>query len=280
MDQQFSEADVINATGMIFVEYLGTGSYGETWRLGSSDGRSIARKFLYKDGYDTDRLAREVEGLQRVSSPYVVDLLGVGSTTLCGRGAPYLDFEFIPGGDLDSWTRINGKVNEDEINDLATGLLQGVSALHEVQVLHRDIKPANIGLRDGDPRRPVILDLGLAKLLDLESITRYPSHVGTAMYMSPEQLRGERAVKGSDVWAVGVVLYEALSGVHPFFKEGEKLNIAEVLERLASPPPLAGASPALQNLVMRCLRQEPYQRGNARRAHDRFTRGAADERAG
>jgi serine/threonine-protein kinase len=147
-----------------------------------------------------------------------VDLLDIGSTTLRDREIPYLDFEFIAGGDLDFWIRVNGKVAEREAVDLASGLLQGVAALHKVHVLHRDIKPANIGLRDGDPRQPVLLDLGLAKLLDLESITRYPSHIGTAMYMSPEQLRGERAVKGSDVWAVGVVLHEVLTGRHPFFE--------------------------------------------------------------
>jgi serine/threonine protein kinase len=274
VDQQFSEVDVSSATEVASAEYLGTGSYGETWRIVSPEGRSIARKFLYEDGYDADRLAREVEGLQRVKSPYVVDLLGIGDTTIRGRTIPFLDFEFISGGDLDGWIGVNGKASEPEAIDLASGLLQGVTALHKAQVLHRDIKPANIGLRDGNPRQPVILDLGLARLLDLESITRYPSLVGTAMYMAPEQLRGDRAVKGSDVWAVGVVLYEALSGAHPFFKDGEQLSLADVLQRLTNPPVLNGVLPALQNMVTRCLQQEPYQRGNAARVYDRFMKEA------
>jgi eukaryotic-like serine/threonine-protein kinase len=270
VDQQFSEAQVAITTGAAVAEYLGTGSYGETWRIEFSDGRSVARKFLYKDGYDVDRLAREVEGLRRVDSPFVVELLGVGDITFRKRAVPYLDFEFIAGGSLENWIANNGKVTEREAVGLASGLLLGVAALHEAQVLHRDIKPANIGLRDGDLARPVLLDLGLAKLLDLESITQYPSHVGTAMYMSPEQLRGERAGKGADVWAVGVVLHEVLSRRHPFFRDGEKLTLAEVLERLASPPALSSATPALQRLVTRCLLPEPYQRGNAARAYNRF----------
>lgn len=272
MDQQFSEADVASMTGVAAAEYLGTGSYGETWRVAFTDGPSIARKFLYKDGYDADRLAREVEGLRRVTSPYVVNLKGIGDTTFQNKTIPYLDFDFIPGGDLDSWINANSKIAEHEAINLASGLLQGVAALHAAHVLHRDIKPANIGLRNGDPQYPVLLDLGLAKLLDLESITRYPSHIGTAMYMSPEQFRGERAGKGSDMWAVGVVLHEVLTGSHPFFRVGEQLILDDVFQRLTSPPPLRNASPALQHLVIRFLQPEPYQRGSATRAYHRFMR--------
>jgi serine/threonine-protein kinase len=270
VDQQFSEAQVATTTGATVAEYLGTGNYGETWRIEFPDGRSVARKLLYKDGYDVDRLAREVEGLRRVDSSDVVKLLDVGELALRKRVIPYLDFEFIAGGNLEYWIASSDKVTEREAVGLAAGLLRGVVALHDAQVLHRDIKPANIGLRNGDPGRPVLLDLGLAKLLDLESITQYPSHIGTAMYMSPEQLRGDRAGKGSDVWAVGAVLHEVLSGRHPFFRDGEKLTQVEVLQRLTNPPTLTNATPVLQRLVMRCLLPEPYQRGNAARAYDRF----------
>jgi serine/threonine protein kinase len=271
VDQQFSEADVASMAGVTTVEYRGTGSFGETWRIETDDGQPIARKFLHKPGYDVDRLAREVEGLRRVESPHVVALLDVGEASLRGRTIPYLDFEFVPGGDLKDWIDTGGKVTDDEAVDLAAGLLRGVAALHAAQVVHRDIKPANIGLRNGDPRFPVVLDLGLAKLLDLDSITRHGTAIGTAMYMSPEQFRGDRRGKGMDVWAVGVVLHEVLSGGHPFFREGERLTPTDLLRRLDNPPaPPSTAHPALQRLVTRCLLPEPYQRGNAARALSRF----------
>lgn len=270
MDKQFADADIVSMTGAAAVEYLGTGSFGETWRTESSDGLSIARKFIYREGYDVERLAREVEGLQRINSPFVVNLLDIGVGNFRGKLIPYMDFEFIAGGDLDQWISKGSCMVDSDAIDLASGLLQGAAALHKAQVLHRDIKPANIGLRGGDPRCPLLLDLGLAKLLDLESITRYPSHVGTAPYMSPEQFRGERAVKGSDMWAIGVVLHEVVSGEHPFFRAGEQLSLADVLERIARPIKPVEAHPALQRLIMRCLRPEPYQRGSAWRAYDRL----------
>lgn len=273
MDQQFSRSEVLTTADALAAEYLGTGGYGETWRVEVSPGKSVARKLLYKDGYDTARLAREVEGLQRVDSPYVVKLLGVDDATIRDRRVPYLDFEYIPGGDLQKWVEAHSKVPADDADHLASGLLQGVAALHDAKILHRDIKPANVALRNGNPRAPVLLDLGLAKLLDLDSITRYPSHVGTAMYMAPEQFRGERAVKGSDVWAVGVLLHQVVSGHHPFYRDGEQLTFDDVLRRLSNPPqPPTDASLALRQLIARCLQQEPYQRGNAARAHVRFIR--------
>ncbi len=167
----------------------------------------------------------------------MVALLDVGQATVRGRTIPYMDFEFVPGGDLKDWIDAGGKVTDDEAVDLATGLLRGVAALHAAQVVHRDIKPANIGLRNGDPRFPVVLDLGLAKLLDLDSISRQGTTVGTAMYMSPEQFRGDRRGKGMDVWAVGVVLHEVLSGGHPFFGEGERLTPTELPAAPGQPAP-------------------------------------------
>ena len=274
MKQHFANADVAAITGIVAAEYLGTGAFGETWRLDTDEGVTVARKFLHRPGYDVARLDREVQGLRRVTSPHVVALLGVGDSTVGGRRVPHLDFEFIPGDDLQKWVEAGGTVNAEEAVALASGLLQGVAALHQAQVLHRDIKPANISLRDGDPRHPVLLDLGLAKLLDIESITRYPTLVGTPLYASPEQLQGERAVKASDVWAVGVVLHEVLTGKHPFFTVGEALIFPELMKRLESPPPLpAGVPPTVQELVVRCLQSEPYKRGNARPNYRRLVEG-------
>lgn len=271
MEQQLARADVADLGDVETAEYLGTGSFGETWRIDTTDGRTIARKFLHDAGYDMDRLNREVEGLRRVTSPYVVTLLDVGESVVGGRTLPHLDFEFIAGDDMQKWAAKGGTLTADDAVALAGGLLQGAVALHKAQVLHRDIKPANIGLRHGDPQRPVLLDLGLAKLLDVESITRYPDFLGTAIYASPEQLRSERAVKASDVWSIGVVMHEAVSQRHPFYAGGERLTLPELLQRLDTPPALPPECPtAVANLVIRCLQPQPYQRGNAGPAYRRL----------
>lgn len=271
MDQKLSQVDVENLNDVETAEYLGTGSFGETWRLETADGRTLARKFLHDPGYNVDRLNREVEGLRRVASPYVVTLLDVGESVLGGETLAHLDFEFIAGDDLQKWAARGGTLTPDDAVALASGLLQGAAALHGAKVLHRDIKPANIGLRNGDPQHPVILDLGLAKLLDVESITRYPDLIGTAMYASPEQLRGERAVKASDVWSIGIVMHEAVCRRHPFFTVGERLTLPELLRRLETPPPLPPECPtAVRGLIEKSLQQEPYQRGNATPAFRRL----------
>jgi serine/threonine protein kinase len=161
--------------------------------------------------------------------------------------------------------------DDDELRGLAHGLLGGVVTMHAAELLHRDLKPANIALRDGRFNDPVILDLGLAKLLDIESITRYPAHVGTAMYMAPEQLRAERALRASDLWAIGVVLFEAATGTHPFFAEGETLTWDELFARLRNPPDVPDSIPAdVVDLICRCLSDPPHKRGTVAKALDRL----------
>jgi serine/threonine protein kinase len=240
VSQQFTPELVRKALGVGEVEYLGTGNFGETWRA-QINHRDTACKIIYRSGY-ADRLEREIAGYRRVSSRNVVTLYEVNPITVDESSMVCLSFEYIAGGDL-SKTLLARRPTEQELLGLATGLLAGVAAMHGAELLHRDLKPANIALRDGRFSEPVILDLGLARLLDLESITRYPAHVGSAMYMAPEQLRQERALRASDLWAVGVVLFEAATGNHPFFTEGETLSWEELFSRLSIRPDVSAIAP-------------------------------------
>lgn len=271
MTQQFNPEIVRDALGVDEVSYLGTGSFGETWRA-RINGRDVACKIIYRSD-SADRLEREIAGYRRVSSRNVVTLYEAKTITVGESSRVCLFFEYIAGGDLSQ--ALSGRIpTEQELRGLANGLLSGISAMHRANLLHRDLKPANIALRDGGFSEPVILDLGLARLVDLESITRYPAHVGTAMYMAPEQLRQERALRASDLWAVGVVLFQASTGNHPFFVEGETLTWDQLFARVERPPDVSAiASAEVAALIKRCLSDPPHKRGTVAKALERLRRG-------
>ncbi|MEV5299642.1 serine/threonine-protein kinase [Amycolatopsis methanolica] len=261
MEQQFTNDEVAKAFDVDEPTYLGTGSFGETWLV---NGRAV--KIMHNPGYNTERLEREIASHKRVNQRNVVKLYRGYQVRVGDADRAALEFEYIDGGSLSRAISV-GKITSDELRGLAQGLLDGIEALHRANLLHRDIKPDNIALRSGDISAPVILDLGLAKLLDIESITRYPARIGTPMYMAPEQLRGERALKMSDLWAVGVVLYETLTGRHPFMGVGESLTIDEALARMQTGPEIPDETDAdLAELILKCLSNPAYKRGTVTRA--------------
>lgn len=177
-----------------------------------------------------------------------------------------LRFEFVAGGDLE---KALGSANLLPLSDLVaflTGLLSGVEALHQAGVLHRDLKPGNISLRSSIWAEPVILDLGLARMLDMSSITAYPAQVGTLMYMAPEQLLGRRVRKAADVFAVGVVTRLALTGQHPFDPPGRPLqDISQLLRQIeVGPVDLPPEVPEpLRALLTRMVSPAEHKRGSA-----------------
>lgn len=241
------------------VEFLGMGTYGDTWRAGQT-----AVKIICVDNYPEARLKREVEGLSRVQSSYVVELRETMSLILNGVSRPALRFEYIPGGDIASRIKLGNWPNEIEVETLLEGLLIGVHDLHAARTIHRDIKPANIALRDGDWSKPVLLDLGLAKQLDGSTITVYPGHVGTYTYMSPEQLQGERARKASDLWAVGVCVRLLINHSHPFYPEDQAISIDEALRMLTKGPKALPESinGKVASVLNRLTSMREYDRGS------------------
>jgi len=260
--------EVVAAFGADSASPLGRGAFGETWRLDFAGRPSLAAKVLLEHDISSARFAREVEGLRRVSNPHVVELVDTVSVTLSGRPRAALVFEFIDGGDLTARLGQGILVPPEQVLVFAQGLMTGLAALHAADTVHRDIKPANIALRDGSWSAPVILDLGLARMLDRDSITAYPALMGTALYMAPEQLRFERARKAADVFAAGVVLHTMLAGEHPFFAGRDTLALTEAVALIeAGAPRLAGVAPrCLATLVARLLTFDEAGRGSASRA--------------
>lgn len=198
------------------VEELGHGTFGTTFRVARGDDE-YAVKVIHLEGLPPYLWDREIRALKHAEHPNVVGFRTSGHFSLNGRDYPYLECEYVDGGsarkNLDEGSRPD---TGDKLRELLSGLLTGVDEIHELGIIHRDIKPANIALRGGDWGRPVLLDFGLAKVLDMSSHTMLGQMRGTPPYMAPEQLRGRPARRRSDLFAIGLVVYEAGTSQHPF----------------------------------------------------------------
>lgn len=262
MSPRFTKTEVASALGVPEVDFLGAGSFGDTWKVGDR-----AVKIICDETYPPARVARELGGLQRVDSPHIVKLVESGVITLGGKQRPIFTFEYVPGGDLQERIAIGDRPSTSESESLLQGLLTGLYALHAADgTVHRDIKPGNIALRAGNWNDPVILDLGLAKSLSETTFTRYPGRIGTDPFMAPEQLMGKRARKAADLFAVGVTVRLAITGRHPFYEGSTNLTIDEAVRKIESgPEPIAETLPEVTRAVLdRLVSPRESERGSAR----------------
>ena len=238
---------------------LGRGGMGEVYRADDLKlDQPVALKFL-PHGLDADgerlaRFYREVRVARQISHPAVCRMYDVGEA----EGHFFLSMELVDGENLSSLLRRIGRLPPDKALDIARQLCAGLAAAHEKGVLHRDLKPANLMLDgQGNVR---ITDFGLAGLA--ESLREEDVRSGTPCYMSPEQLQGREVSVRSDIYALGLVLYELYTGRRAF--EGKSL--AEYVrkhrdERPIEPSALvAGLDPAVERAILACLEKEPRRR--------------------
>ncbi len=214
------------------VRRLGAGAFGEVWEVRHQEsGGSYALKVLTQlhDPEDRLRFAREAEALGRIVHPNVVR---VHAAVLEGE-RPYLVQEFVAGGDLAERLR-QGPLSIEEAIRITADVAAGLSAAHAAGILHRDLKPANV-LLDSEGR-PRLVDFGLARLADASRLTETHAILGTPVYMSPEQARGEQLDERSDVYALGALLFALLTGKAPFTSGGGLL--AALAAVVAEVPPL------------------------------------------
>jgi tetratricopeptide (TPR) repeat protein len=236
---------------------LGGGGMGVVYAARDTKlGRRVALKFLppqwSHDESAKQRFMREAQAASATDHPNICTIHDIGSTD---DGQLFIVMAYYDGQTLK--TRLeSGRLSLDEAVDIAAQVAEGLAKAHSQGVVHRDIKPGNLMLTEDGVR---ILDFGLAKFADARlKLTLEGSTIGTIAYMSPEQARGEEADARSDVWAVGVVLYEMLTGGLPF-KGGYPEAIAHAIKN-DPPPPIRDTVPevseALEQLVFRALYKE------------------------
>jgi serine/threonine-protein kinase len=209
------------------------------------------------------RFNREAKACAQIKSENVVRVLDFGIE----EGVPYIVMELLEGEDLASRLKRRGRLSLPEVSQILTQASRGLRKAHELGIVHRDLKPANIFLAQGEEQeRAKILDFGVAKATGGEDIgdsTRSGIVMGSPHYMSPEQTLASKTLdRRSDVWALGVIAFRAVTGKLPF--TGDQL--AEVLVKICTAPiprasaMLEGLPPELDAFFARALERDPEKR--------------------
>jgi serine/threonine protein kinase/Flp pilus assembly protein TadD len=243
------------------VEKIGEGGMGEVYLAHDTElERKVALKFLpERVASDPDALARfkrEAQAAAALNHQHVCTIHNIYETE---DGQLFICMDFYEGGSLKDRVE-GGAMDVDEAIKLSSQVADGLAAAHEAGIVHRDIKPANIQLtRKGEA---VIADFGLAKLSGRTPVTKTGSTVGTAVYMSPEQVQGGDIDHRSDIWSLGVMLYQMLTGALPF-EAGHDAAVAYSIVN-TDPAPLsvhrADIPTDVQPVIDRCLAKNPADR--------------------
>jgi predicted Ser/Thr protein kinase len=238
---------------------LGKGGMGEVYRANDLTlDQPVALKFLPEAmARDAGMLARfhnEVRIARQVSHPNVCRVYDLGEVD----GQPYLSMEYIDGEDLGSLLHRIGRLPSDKAIEFARRICAGLAAAHDKGVLHRDLKPSNIMI--DSQGRVFITDFGLAAVTG--ELREAQAREGTPAYMAPEQLAGTEVTARSDIYSLGLVLYEMFAGKRPF----EAGTLAEMvrLQQQSAPASLTtvlkDVDPAVERIIRRCLAADPRQR--------------------
>ncbi len=254
------------------LEKLGEGGMGVVYKARDTKlDRDVALKFLPAhlgaSENDKARFIQEAKASAALNHPNVCSVIGIEEQPVAATpGAQpenrmFIVMEFVDGVTL---REKMGTMSAKQATDIGIQIADGLAAAHEKGIVHRDIKPENIMVRkDGIAQ---IMDFGLAKLRgNVTRLTREGSTVGTAGYMSPEQVQGQDTDHRSDIFSMGVVLYELISGQPPFKAAHESALMYEIVN--VTPPPMGsikeGIDPELDRIVLGCLEKEPGDRTQA-----------------
>jgi serine/threonine-protein kinase len=211
---------------------LGRGGSGSVWLARDErTGLEIALKIVPREGKRAARAAREMEAASRLRHERCVRAYDFGSD----EGHVYIAYEYVRGQTLREVIR-RGELDDRAVVELAAQILEGLAHAHRRGIVHRDVKPSNVLVEDGPELSARVLDFGLAQFDEADTLTAVGDVPGTLAYISPERLDGSEATERSDVWAVGVILWEALAGSHPFWG----VPLPDVAAAIASgAPPLS-----------------------------------------
>ena len=192
---------------------LGSGGSGSVWLARDErTGLDVALKIIPREGKAAHRAEREAEAASRLRHERCLRAYGFGSDS----GHVYIAYEYVGGRTLREAMRA-GELRDGQAVEAAAQILDGLAHAHGRGIIHRDVKPSNVLLAEGDGISVRLLDFGLAQFDEAETLTAVGDVPGTLAYISPERLRGEEACPASDIWGVGILLWEALAGKHPFW---------------------------------------------------------------
>ena len=254
---------------------LGSGGSGSVWLVRDERAaRDVALKVVPREGKAGARAEREAEAAARLRHPRCLRALALDRDD----GHVYVAYEHVSGKTLREALR-RGELDDRAAVEASAQVLEALAHAHGKGVVHRDVKPANVMLEEGDEVSVRLLDFGLARLDEADTLTAAGDVPGTLAYIAPERLDGQQASGAADVWSVGVVLWEALAGWHPFSAPSP----VETARRIgAGAPPLAKSRPDLPRklceAVDRMLALDPRRRPAAKRLADEL-RAAFDARA-
>jgi len=256
-DGRFLPGTLVNGRYRI-VGLLGRGGMGEVYRATDLTlAQPVALKFLPEAGVTErvlERFHAEVRIARQISHPNICRVYDIGEVD----GQPFISMEYVDGEDLGGLLQRIGRLPADKALEIARKICAGLAAAHDRGVIHRDLKPQNIMLnRRGEP---VIMDFGLAAVAD--QLTGAEARNGTPAYMSPEQLRGDEVTAKSDIYALGLVLYEIFSGKRAFEAKtvGDLLRLQEGAQLTSLTTLAADVDPQVEKVIKRCLSPLPEQR--------------------
>ncbi len=249
------------------VEQIGEGGMGvvhlaHDTRLERDVALKVLPAGLLSDENVRRRFRREARALSKLNHPNIATVHDFDTQD----GVDFLVMEYIRGVTLNDKLS-DGALPEETVVQLGTQLAEGLAAAHDEGVMHRDVKPGN--LRVTPDGRLKILDFGLAKLLQPAdpsqtdtTMTQTQGIVGTPMYMSPEQLRGEEVDARTDIFASGIVLYEMATGQRPFKAKSMMALVADIQHKSPTPPRQVNpsVSPRLEEVILKCLEKQPESR--------------------
>ncbi|MGD9346225.1 MAG: protein kinase, partial [Candidatus Aminicenantes bacterium] len=239
---------------------LGRGGMGVVYKaLDTRLKRTVALKFLpaelTEDKAAKDRFVQEAQAAAALEHPNICTVYEVDEA----EGQAFIAMSYIEGKSLKEMLK-DGPLDIDEAKDIAIQVAGGLNEAHEKGIVHRDIKPANIMLTEKGQVK--ITDFGLAKLSSGVDLTKTSMIIGTVAYMSPEQAKGEDIDRRTDIWSLGAMFYEMLSGERPFKKSHDQALIFSILNE--EPKPLSSLKPDipkyLEDIVSKTLNKDSEKR--------------------
>ncbi|HXV42471.1 MAG TPA: serine/threonine-protein kinase, partial [Anaerolineae bacterium] len=253
---------------------LGSGGMAVVYRARHIQGEIVALKVLFPPPGAAQeigaRFEREAQTAARLRHPAIARVLEAGQA----NGRAFMAMALIEGQTLADRLAHAGPLDEATAADIAWQIADALDYAHRQGIIHRDVKPSNILLAaDG---RALLTDFGVALALDDQTLTRTGHTVGTPAYMAPEQASGDPVDGRADLYALGVVLYQMVTGRTPFRGNTPQVLHAHVYDPPPAPSSVAKVSPALEALILRALAKEPGQRFQSGAAMAQALAGLSD----